>query len=77
MQPEIRSFVSVRGYPVTQPFGRGNEECEFYEEWELFSTSATFLAMESVNSAPFKRGETKVQIFGKEKCKIHRQFQRY
>ena len=32
---------------------------------------------ESVNSAPFKRGETKVQIFGKEKCKTHRQFQRY
>ena len=23
MQPEIRSFVSVLGYPVTQPFDRG------------------------------------------------------
>ena len=50
------------------------------------------LATESVNSAPFKRGETEVQIFwqgkaqiklfantkvhifGKEKCKTHRQF---
>ena len=71
------------------------------------SKSATFLATESVNSAPFKRGETKVQIlarksaklfantkmeifgkgkvqnsspisaFGKERCKIHRQFLRY
>ena len=37
----------------------------------------TFLATESVNSEPFKRGETKVQIFGKEKCKTHHQFQRY
>ena len=45
------------------------------EEWELFrSKNATFLATESVNSAPFKRGETKVQIFGKEKCKILRQY---
>ena len=33
------------------------------------------LATESVNSAPFQRGETKVQIFGKEKCKTLRQFQ--
>ena len=57
------------------------------------SKSATFLATEIVNSAPFKRGEkrcnilarkstklfanTKVEIFGKERCKIHRQFQRY
>ena len=53
------------------------------------SKSATFLATESVNSAPFTRGETevrifwqgiaqnsssntKVHIFGKEKCKTHR-----
>ena len=57
------------------------------------SKSATFLTTESVNSAPFKRGETKVQVlarkgaklfantkvesFGKERCKIHRQFQLY
>ena len=33
------------------------------------SKSAVFLETESVNSAPFKRGETKVQIFGKEKWK--------
>ena len=71
------------------------------------SKSATFLATESVNSAPFKRGKTEVQIFwqgkalnsspilrctflarrsaklfantkvhifGKKKCKPHRQF---
>ena len=54
------------------------------------SKSATFLATESVNSAPFRRGKTEVQIFwqgkaqnsspikvhifGKEKCKTHRQF---
>ena len=41
------------------------------------SRSATFFGTESVNSAPFKTGETKVQIFGKEKCKTHCQFQRY
>ena len=41
------------------------------------SKSATFLATEIVSSAPFKRGETKVQFFGKETCKTHRQFQRY
>ena len=33
---------------------------------QTVSKSATFLAMESVNSAPFKRGETEVQFFGKE-----------
>ena len=38
------------------------------------SKSATFLATESVNSAPFKRGGTEVQIFGKEKRKTLRQY---
>ena len=38
------------------------------------SKSATFLATESVNSAPFKRGETEVQIFGKEKRKTRRNY---
>ena len=38
------------------------------------SKSATFLATQSVNSVPFKRGETKVQVLGKEKCKIFRQY---
>ena len=32
------------------------------------SKSATFLATESVNSAPFKRGETEVQIFWQGKA---------
>ena len=47
---------------------------------QTVSKSATFLATESVNSAPFKtnkRGETEVQIFGKEKCKTIRQFERF
>ena len=60
MQPEIRSFVSVLRSPVT-PFDRSktkNANC--------FEERATFLATESVNSVPFKRGETKVQIFGKK-----------
>ena len=38
------------------------------------SKSGTFLATESVISAPFKRGETKVQNFCKEKCKALRQY---
>ena len=32
------------------------------------------LATESVNLAPIKRGETEVQIFGKEKRKTRRQY---
>ena len=32
------------------------------------SKSATFLARESVNSAPFKRGETEVQVFWQGKA---------
>ena len=53
MQQEIRPFVSMLRSPVT-PFERSktkNANC---------SKSATFLATESVNSALFKRGETKV-----------------
>ena len=38
------------------------------------SKSATFLATESVNSAPFKMGETEVQIFSQGKRKILRQY---
>ena len=34
------------------------------------SKSATFLATESVNSAPFKRGETKVQILARKSAKF-------
>ena len=87
MQPEIRSFVSVLRSPVT-PFDRSktkNVNC--FEEHNVFGNR------ESVISPPFKRGETdvqflarksaklfantKVDIFGKERCKIHRQFQRF
>ena len=67
VQPEIRSFVSVLRSPVT-PFDRSktkNPNC--FEERNV-------LATESVNSAPFKWGETKVQIFGKEKYKTLRQY---
>ena len=41
---------------------------------DLRTAPKTFLAKKSANSAPFKRGETKVQIFGKEKCKTLRQY---
>ena len=67
VQPEIRSFVSVLRSPVT-PFDKSKtKDANCFEERNV-------LATESVNSAPFKRGETKVQIFGKEKCKTLRQY---
>ena len=68
MQTEIRSFVLLLRSPVT-PFDSAN-----FTKMRTVSKSATFLETESVNSVPFKRGETKVQIFGKEKCKTHRPF---
>ena len=68
VQPEIRSFFFYgASIPCHAIWQKQNEESG------TVSKSATFLAMESVNSAPFKRGETKVQLFGKEKCKILRQ----
>ena len=57
-------------------FGNGKCDLSAIQEGRMgtVSKSATFLATESVTSAPFKRGETKVQIFGKEKCKTIRQY---
>ena len=52
MQPNSRLFVSVLRSPVA-PFDRSKRRTR------TVSKSATFLATESVNSAPFKRGETK------------------
>ena len=59
--------VSVLRSPVT-PFDEATKIAN------CVSKNATFLATESVNSAPLKRGETKVHIFGKEKCKTLRQY---
>ena len=42
-------------------------EANCFEECNVLTT-------ESVNSAPFHMGETKVQIFGKGKCNTLRQF---
>ena len=69
MLPEIRSFALLFRSPVTRHLT--------VRRMQTVSKSATFLATESVNSTLLKRGETKVHIFGKEKCKTHRQFQRY
>ena len=66
MQPEIRSFVSVLRSPLT-PL------TEAKRRMRTVSMSGTFLATESVNSAPFRKGETKVHIFGTKKCKTLRQ----
>ena len=92
VQPEVRSFFSVLRSPVT-PSGRGKtiaKSANFTKNANCFE-ECNVLATESVNSAPFHRGETKVQNFwqgkvqnpspiqrfGKEKCKLLRQFQRY
>ena len=66
VQPEIRSFVSC-----FDPVSRHLTEAK--RRTSTVSKSATFLATETVNSAPFKRGKTKVQIFGKKKSKTLRE----
>ena len=72
-------FFLVLRSPVTT-FDRDNKtiakSANFTENANCFE-ECNVLATESVNSAPFQRGETKVHIFGKEKCKTLRQFQRY
>ena len=71
-------FFSVLRSPV-RPFDRGKtiaKSANFTRNANCFE-ECNVLATESVNSAPFQRGETKVQIFGKEKCKLLHQFQRY
>ena len=59
MQPEIRSFALLLRSPVNHIWLR---------RMRTVSKSATFLATESVNSAPFKRGETELQIFWQGKA---------
>ena len=50
-------------------------QCKFYDRrMRTVSKIAKFLSTESVNSAPFKRGETKVQFFLQGKCKTLRQY---
>ena len=61
MQPEIRSFALLLRSPV-------NSHHVTVRRMRTVSKSATFLATESVNSAPFKRGKTEVQIFWKGKA---------
>ena len=57
VQPKIQSFVSVLRPPVT-PFDRGKtiaKSAKFTQNATV-SKSATYLATESVNSAPIKAG---------------------
>ena len=61
VQPEIRSFVLLHRSPVTPFDSAKNANC--FEECNVFGNG-------SVNLAPFKRGETKVQSFGKESAKL-------
>ena len=58
--PEIRSL-----FRCFDPLSRHLTEAK--RRTRTVSKSATFLATESVLSVPFKRGEPKVQIFGKGK----------
>ena len=79
MQLEIRSFAFAASIPC-------QSRHLTVRSVRTVSKSAAFLATESVNSGPFKRGETevhiflarkrgklfsntKVHIFGREKCK--------
>ena len=77
---EIRSFFFRCFDPLSRHLTevKRSRRVRIYEECELSRVEeCNFLATKSVNSAPFHRGETKVQIFGKEKCKTLRQFQRF
>ena len=65
MQPETRSFLF---FCCFDPLSR-HLTVRILRRMRTVSKSATILATESVNSAPFKRGETKVQSFGKESAK--------
>ena len=49
---------------------RQNEECKFYEEIGTVSKSATFLATESVNSAPFKREKLRCKFLARKSAKL-------
>ena len=75
--------ISIICFGASDPLSRHLTEVKRSQRVRIFgrlrtvSNSATFLAKESANAAPFTRGETDVQIFGKEKCKIRRQFQRF
>ena len=60
MQAEIRSFALLLRSPVNHAIDSAKNANRF--------ESATFLATESVNSAPIKRGETEVQIFWQGKA---------
>ena len=68
VHPEIRSFVLLLRTNVT-PF-----DSENFMKMRTVPKGGVFLATERVNSAPNKRGETKVRIFGKEKCRTLRQY---
>ena len=88
VQPEIRSFVSLLRTPVTlfdsanftknaNCFERcnvlGHGKCEAQRHSRGEKLRCTFLARKSAKFF----ANTKVQFFGKEKCKTQRQFQRY
>ena len=58
------------------PFDKGKTFAKSVnlQRMQTVSKIATFFATESVYSAPFKRRETKVRNFGKEKCETFRHF---
>ena len=67
MQLEIRSFALLLRSPC-------QSRHLTVRRVRTVSKSAAFLATESVNSAPFKRGETEVHIFWQGKGKTLRQY---
>ena len=63
MQPELRSFVSV-----LRSLSRHLKEAK--RRMRTVSKSATFLATESVNSAPFKRAERGANFWQRKSAKL-------
>ena len=76
VQPEIRSFVPVLRSPVT-PFDKSktkNENC--FEERNVFGNGKCELSALQQSSRGEKLSllKSKVQIFGREKCKTLHQY---
>ena len=88
VQPEIRSFVSVFRYPVTLFDISKTKNANCSKECNVFGSGKCSLsAMQEgrkrkrckflVRKRAKLFANASVHIFGKEKCKTHRQFQRY
>ena len=74
VQPEIRSFFFRCFDPLSRHLTeiKRSRRVQILRRMRTVSKECNVLATESVNSAPFQRGETKVQTFGKESSHFQR-----